>query len=268
MHRELLKIVSVFLSTWIVLTIYSFSYKKNKSVSLKPDEIELKKAPIETIFQKDIRKIYYGQAVKNLDSKYFSLFEKKNEPDTTKQRFLYFGDSMQEGLIKRWNDYCKKNNHEINSVIWYSSSTKNWGSCDTLTYFIKKYKPTYIICVLGSNELFIRDIKENRTGYIKHILKQVGKTKFIWIGPPNWKEDTGINDLISENIGEERFFLTKGMKFDRKKDGAHPTYESAYKWADSIARWIVKKSFYPIKLIKPDTLSCRAPATTILKPVQ
>lgn len=189
----------------------------------------------------------------------------KGVMDTTKQRFLFFGDSMQEGLIRRWTDYCRNNGHEVFSVIWYSSSTKDWGSCDTLSYFIRKHKPTYIVCVLGANELYVRNIKKSRADFVANIIKQAGNTKFIWIGPPNWREDTGINELIAQNMEPGSFFLTKGMKFNRISDGAHPTYESAYLWADSIARWITHSSIYPVKLQKPAMCVNKAPKTTILK---
>lgn len=189
----------------------------------------------------------------------------KGVMDTTKQRFLFFGDSMQEGLIRRWTDYCRNNGHEVFSVIWYSSSTKDWGSCDTLSYFIRKHKPTYIVCVLGANELYVRNIKKSRADFVANIIKQAGNTKFIWIGPPNWREDTGINELIAQNMEPGSFFLTKGMKFNRISDGAHPTYESAYLWADSIARWITYSSIYPVKLKKPEMCVNKAPKTTILK---
>jgi hypothetical protein len=265
MNRDLMKLVMAFAGVWIVLAIYSFTSDK---FQIKGKIVELKKSPLKKIFVGNVVKKPRGKAVKKIEDSYFVYSEKKFKSgiDSTKQRFLYFGDSMQEGLIRRWNDYCKKNGHEIYSVIWYSSTTKEWGSCDTLAYFIKKIKPTFVICVLGGNELFIRDVKENREDFVKHIIRQAGETKFIWIGPPNWKPDTGINDLIKENVGDKRFFLTNGMKFDRKKDGAHPTYESAYKWADSVATWIVKKSEFPVILNKPDTMKCRIPSLTILKP--
>jgi hypothetical protein len=263
MNKDIQKLVLVFVAVWIVLAVYSFSKEK---FNLKFRGMELKKSSVQKIFSGNI--LPRGKRIKVLADKYFVYANKKYKTglDSTKQRFLYFGDSMQEGLVRRWSDYCKKNGHEINSVIWYSSGTKDWGSCDTISYFIKKFKPTYLVCVLGGNELFIKDVKEEREDFVKHIVKQAGDLKFIWIGPPNWKEDTGINDLIEENMPDNTFFLTNGMKFDRKKDGAHPTYESAYKWADSIATWIVKKSEYPVVLNKPDTLKCKVPSITILKP--
>ena len=68
----------------------------------------------------------------------------------------------------------------MNAVIWYSSSTLWYGSCDTLSYFVKKYNPTYVILVIGGNELFIRDVR-SRDKFVKNILRQIGNRKYFWV---------------------------------------------------------------------------------------
>ena len=186
--------------------------------------------------------------------------------DTTKQRILLIGDSMLEGLMLRLKDYTEANHHDMKPVIWYGSSTKVFGTHDTLAYFIRQFKPTFIWICLGGNELFVRGIKKEREPYMKNILRQIGKCRFIWIGPPNWKEDTGINDLIVSNVGELRYFPSKNLKFQRAKDGAHPTHASASVWLDSIASWVVHKSMYPIKLDKPSSKTKKTPGATLLMP--
>lgn len=170
--------------------------------------------------------------------------------DSSEQKILFIGDSMVESLMHRLNDYAYENKHKLYPVIWFSSSTKAYGQSTKLKTYIEKYKPTIILIALGSNELFVRDLPE-RDKYIKKILKQIDTNKFLWIGPPNWKEDTGINDLIQKNIEKERFFLSKHLKFDRASDGAHPTLRSANEWCDKICEWITKESKYPILLNYP-----------------
>jgi hypothetical protein len=186
--------------------------------------------------------------------------------DSTKQKFLLIGDSMLEGLGYRLNDYCRQNGHTMNSVIWYSSSSLWYGNCDTLAYFIKKFEPTYIILVLGANELFIKDIYK-RDAFVKHILKQIGSRKYIWVGPPNWKDDTGINNLIVKNTGYKRYYPSKNLTYKRSKDGAHPTRESAVVWMDSVASFIMNKSKYPVLMKFPsDSIKKKSPPTTLLMP--
>jgi len=185
--------------------------------------------------------------------------------DSSSQRFLLIGDSMLETLRYRLNDYCKKNKHTMNAVIWYSSSTLWYGNCDTISYFVNKFNPTYVILVIGANELFIRDIR-SRDKFVKNILRQVGSRKYFWIGPPNWKEDTGINNLILRNVGPRRYYPSKKLTYERNRDGAHPTRKSGYMWMDSVASFIMKKSMYPVLLNYPDIPEIKGPPTIMLGP--
>jgi len=178
--------------------------------------------------------------------------------DSSSQRILLIGDSMVEGLMMPFRDYCEENGHILHPVIWYSSSTKAFGTTDTLKYFIKKYNPTYIVIALGSNELFAKDIR-NRGVYINNILKQADTLKLVWIGPPNWKQDTGINDILLKHLGHDRYFLSKELMFDRARDGAHPTRYASRIWVDKITEWISAESRYPIVLNKPGKTSSKMP---------
>jgi hypothetical protein len=194
-----------------------------------------------------------------------NLQQPENKTDTTSQSILLIGDSMAYTLIFRLSDYCLQNNHTMHAVTWVSSSTVGFGSCDTLRYYIDKFKASYVIFVIGSNELFVDDIKLHRAKYMERILKQIGRTRCVWIGPPNWKEDTGINDLILEAVGKEKFFLSKNLKFHRR-DHAHPTLESASMWMDSIASWIKRESCYKIKLDWPKVKNMEKIKPVVLVP--
>lgn len=187
--------------------------------------------------------------------------------DTASQRILLIGDSMLEGLSPRLAAYAKQNGHELYTVIWYSSTSQIWGECDTLSTFIRKFRPTYIMVSLGANELFVRDIERKRDRYVKSILEQIGEIPYLWIGPPNWKEDTGINRLVEKNVAKGAFFLSDGMHFDRARDGAHPTRSSAAEWLDSIARWMPDNCNHPIRLLRPDNgVTARAKRIIVLQP--
>lgn len=187
--------------------------------------------------------------------------------DTASQRILLIGDSMLEGLSPRFAAYAKENGHELYTVIWYSSTSQIWGKCDTLSTFIRQFRPTYIMVSLGANELFVRDIERKRAGFVRNILDQIGEIPYLWIGPPNWKEDTGINRLVENTADKGAFFLSDGMHFDRARDGAHPTRSSASAWADSIARWMPDHSNHPIRMNRPaDGVTARARRTIVLQP--
>lgn len=188
--------------------------------------------------------------------------------DSTSAKILLIGDSMNEFLRLRLNDYCIANGYKLECVIWYGSTTKQYGTCDTLAYFIRKYRPTYVLLTIGANELFIRDIIKKRTPYVQHIISQLGNIPFVWVGPPNWKDDTGINELILSHVGSSRYFESKRLSFDRCKDGAHPTKKSAFRWMDEIAAYLASDAQHTLVMNTPDTAYNKAPHTTILQMVR
>lgn len=173
--------------------------------------------------------------------------------DTTRKNILFIGDSMLERLSPRIAAYAEENGHQMNTVIWYGSSTEVWATSGRAKECIRKYRPDYIIISLGGNELFVNDIIARRTKYVKQIVAEFADIPYVWIGPPNWKKDTGINKMIQSVVPKGNFYLsyTPDQHYERAKDGAHPTPASAAKWADRICKWIVEESNNPIVLNLP-----------------
>lgn len=191
--------------------------------------------------------------------------KQKQVPDTCKQTFLFIGDSMLEGLTHRFDDYAGFNGHTLHTVIWYSSSSEKWGTTKTLEHYIAQYKPTFIVVCLCSNELFVRDL-DKRDQYIQSIVKKIGNIPFVWISPPNWKEDTGINELIVKHVGKDRYFDSTHLTLARKKDHAHPTPKAAAEWFDLVAKWMMsKETNHPVIMKVPDK-DYKAASVDILQP--
>lgn len=186
------------------------------------------------------------------------------ETDSLPQSLFIFGDSMTFNLALRLAQYAKANGHTIHSVNWDSSNTKIWADHDTLSYFINKFKPTQIFISLGSNEVYFKN-PETRAPYIKKILEVIDTVPYVWIGPPNWKEDTGINDLLSRMCRRGSFFRSEGMEFKRKKDNIHPTRESSALWVDSIMRWLPQSSHPFVAEIPSDSIGKVNPNIVFLK---
>jgi len=254
------KVIGMLIITATMLTVYSFSDYEAQIGGVKIKKTKIKE------FVLGIPDDPYGKVLAKRDT--LVKLQTQEQIDTTSQKILLIGDSMLEGLMLRLKDYTAFNNHDLKTVIWYSSSTDYFGNSDTLEYFIKQYKPTYIMLVVGANELFVSDIIRKRNKYVKHMLRQIDTINYVWIGPPNWKEDTGINDMILNNVGPMHFFPSKNLNYKRSKDGAHPTHASASVWMDSIAVWVMNKSLKPILLKKPLTKSKKSPNTTILQPLR
>ncbi len=171
--------------------------------------------------------------------------------DTAAQTILIIGDSMLEGLVPRLAAYSDPNGHKLYAAMWYSSTSAVWGRSRKLQRYIERLHPTFIIVSLGANELFVTDIRRKRERYVRNILDQIGEIPYLWIGPPNWKADTGINSLLRDATADGCFFLSDGMQFRRAKDGAHPTRESAAEWVDSIMRWMPESAAHPILMDAP-----------------
>ncbi len=187
--------------------------------------------------------------------------------DTTLQRILLIGDSMSKWLRYRLKDYCQHNGHKLFTVTWVSGNTEWFAQCDTLNYFIKKENISYVFFVLGSNELFIRDFEKTRGAFVDKIVDKLSVVKWIWVGPPNWKKDKGINDYLLGKLSNRKFFVSKNLKFNRQKDGMHPTVSSCSMWVDSIIGWIGNTSTSRIKLNVPENSYHLKPDAVILAPL-
>lgn len=186
-------------------------------------------------------------------------------PDTNAHRILFLGDSMVEGLRYRLSQYAVANGHSMECVIWYSSSSKFWAQCDTLDYYIRRFDPSYIFVCMGANELFVRNLDE-REAAVGAIIRKIGDRPFIWIGPPNWKPDTGINDILLRLCGKRRYYPSLRLTFERAKDGAHPVLNSYNMWADSVSTWLRDSCAHPIRWEIPAEDTPKTHGVTLLMP--
>ncbi len=177
--------------------------------------------------------------------------EEEEAVDTTRQRILLFGDSMSQLLALRLSDYANQNGHRLTCVTWNGSSTRNWANTDTLNIYLRKFQPTHIFICLGSNELYVKDMQKCRR-HILSILNKVGNIPTIWIGPPNWCQDYGINQLLLEVMGSKAYYPSYQLSLARQQDGRHPTPRASSIWMDKIVEWMNNgHSVHPIRLEKP-----------------
>lgn len=224
---------------------------------------EMKKAPFdETLFKKQ-KDRFSSDSSFGLDS-INSAVDKKLPTDSTPQSILLIGDSMTLNLALRLSQYAQHNGHEFHAVNWDSSNTISWAKCDTLDNYIKRLKPSYVFISLGANELYLKNPEGHRK-YVEEIVGKIGDIPFVWIGPPNWKEDNGLNDMIEEVCTPSKFFRSAGMEFQRKKDNVHPTRESSADWIDSVARWMPKSSHPIVMECPPDSVKISRNNIQLLK---
>lgn len=256
-----------YIALWLLLAlalviIIGFAFYEDVSFG----SYTVKKAPVAELFfpndslnsENNKEKLAKLDSIKNAESQ-------QHKVDSMPQSIFIFGDSMTLNLALRLADYAKQNGHTINSVNWDSSSTITWANSDTLSYFIKKFKPTHIFISLGSNELYLKK-PETRLAQVKKILQVIDTIPYTWIGPPNWAKDLGFNDMLALECAPGTFFRSEGMEFQRKADKRHPTRESSANWVDSIMRWLPKSAHPFIAEYPSDTIGKSNANTIFLKP--
>ncbi len=172
--------------------------------------------------------------------------------DTTKQRILLMGDSECGGLCYQLNDYCIQNGHQlVASFVWNSATILNFAYSDTIIKIIEKYKPTYIFIVLGLNELYAKDLTKRKQA-AQILAKKLDGIPYSWVGPANYTNDYGINQVFCESAQKGSFYLTKNLNLPKGGDKRHPNSTGYRIWMDSLAVWVENKAKYRIKLSPPE----------------
>jgi lysophospholipase L1-like esterase len=245
-----------------------------KKVSL----VELKKVPkskavnkkmelSEKLISDSLRKQNLLDSIYNIENqKYLHLKPGSTPIDTPDgvERVLLLGDSQLEGLRSPVSAYCAKNGHVLlSSLIYYGSSTKQWGTSDTLAYFLKLYKPSVVLFAIGLNELFVNDL-DQRVLYIKKIIQTLESyhVRYFWIGPAAWTKDKGIIAKMRDEVGEN-FFASHELALERASDGRHPSKKAAKIWFDKVAISCTKKGILELSK-QVDTLPILKFRRTIL----
>lgn len=171
--------------------------------------------------------------------------------DSMSHRVLIMGDSETGGLCFQLNDYCIENGHKlVASIVWNSASIFNLAYSDTVVKVIKKYQPTYIFIVVGLNELYAKDLK-NRRKAAEVLAKKIQGIPYTWIGPANYMEDKGINQVFLESAEPGTYFLTKKLDLPKGEDKRHPNKTGYRIWMDSLALWVQSEAKYKMRLAPP-----------------
>lgn len=109
------------------------------------------------------------------------------------------------------------------SIISYDKSPK-------LKELLAKHKPDIVILTLGTNDVFV-PYPASMAANVQSIVKRIGNRECYWMGPPTWKPDTGIVQVIKDNASPCKFFDGTHLKLERGHDGIHPTDKGGQEWA-------------------------------------
>jgi lysophospholipase L1-like esterase len=145
---------------------------------------------------------------------------------------VHTGDSMVGGgLCKALAPKFKAEGTQFVRDVWESASIAAFAQSDRLPKLMRKYDPDLVLLTLGANDVFDKH-PESMIRYIEWIVKKIGGRDCYWIGPPLWKGDFGLVDVIREHASPCTFFDSRNLDLQRAGDGIHPTEKGGAVWAD------------------------------------
>ena len=176
------------------------------------------------------------------------------DTDTARQRILLFGDSMLDGVGRRFYEYAQENGHYLFTSIWYGSTTHSWARTTELDRLMEKVKPTFVIICLGTNDLGYHDLQA-RSESVREILRVVGDIPYVWIGPaklPKLNKDFGVVGMLRETIGDSLYYDSYHERLARFPDNVHPTFAASAVWVDKVVAWMSRpEAPWHIRLDRP-----------------
>ena len=116
--------------------------------------------------------------------------------------------------------------------VWEAASIIAFDDSDHIPRLIAKYDPDLVLVTLGANDVFALH-PEVLGRHIDGVVKKIGQRDCYWIGPPAWKGDRGLVDVIRAHASPCRFFDSSRLVLERRADGIHPTDKAGRVWADA-----------------------------------
>lgn len=233
-------------ATLVIFVAFSFT----EDVNIGSYTVKKGKFP-ETLFAKEDTVVPGVEAI--LDTVISTSIKNVNGPDSTIHNVLIFGDSMTHYLAMSISKYGTRNNYKVTSVTWVSSSIKRWSTTDKIKKYMDMVNPDFIIISLGANDVYLKNY-DSKVAEVQKILAQIDTVPYIWVGPPMWKKDNGLYEMLEKTLSKERLFhIDEDFKMPRARDHIHPTHKGADLWADSLMRWI-RFTNLPLLSEMPDTI--------------
>jgi lysophospholipase L1-like esterase len=155
---------------------------------------------------------------------------------------LHFGDSFAASLGiplgKRFKERGLRSALEMKTA----SFIPDWAFGKEVLRYVAKYNPDLVLITLGGNELEVVN-PEQRAGAVKKLISHLGGRPCVWIAPPLWKQDTGLLQVIRDNVAPCRYADTNALIKDlpRGPDKIHPTPQGRELWADAMLDWLARE---------------------------
>ena len=153
------------------------------------------------------------------------------------KKFLLVGDSMAWGLGLALKPMMEAEGRSFRFRHKTSDSIRAYAANARMRDDLRKYEPDVVLITLGSNEALIPK-PEALVKPVKKIVRHVGDKPCYWIGPPMWRDDTGVVKVLEEHVAPCRFFNSSALEIERRKDGYHPNKQGSETWARAVLAWI------------------------------
>jgi len=155
---------------------------------------------------------------------------------------LQIGDSFAAALGVELGKLLKEAG--VRSALEYKTASyiPNWSYEGEIPKFVANYHPDLVLITLGANEIEIPK-PEQRIKPIRHLVSSLGGRPCVWIAPPLWKADTGLLQVIRDNVAPCRYLDSNALVHDlpRGKDKIHPSPEGRQIWAKVVFDWLAKE---------------------------
>jgi acyl-CoA thioesterase-1 len=156
-------------------------------------------------------------------------------PSLTGKTVLHVGDSMvggNWGLTKALEQKFTAEGAKFIRDYKVSESIISYDHSPKLKSLVDKHHPDIVILTLGTNDVFV-PYPASMAGNVQNIVKRIGARECYWMGPPTWKPDTGIVQVLKDNVTPCKFYDGSNLKLQRGGDGIHPTDRGGADWAAS-----------------------------------
>jgi hypothetical protein len=157
-------------------------------------------------------------------------------------RVLQIGDSFADALGGKLGKMFRA--VEVKSDLEFETPSyiPNWSYGSKLPKLLATYRPDLVLITLGANEIEIPH-PEERIKPVKHLVQTLGGRPCVWIAPPLWKPDSGVLQVIRENVAPCRYLDSNELvhELPRARDKIHPSLEGREIWAKVVFDWLCRE---------------------------
>jgi len=157
-------------------------------------------------------------------------------------RVLQIGDSFADALGSKLSPLFRAVEVKTDLEFETPSYIPNWSYGSKLPKLLASYHPDLVLITLGANEIEIPH-PEERIKPVKHLVETLGGRPCVWIAPPLWKPDSGVLQVIRDNVAPCRYLDSNLFVHDlpRARDKIHPSTAGREIWAKVVCDWLAEE---------------------------